>query len=51
MSFGNKEKGYYAPTITMSFLLALAAVIGVIGWGAIEFILWLFSFVHISFGG
>lgn len=33
--------------------LIITAVIicGVVGWGVIEFILWLFSFVHVSFGG
>ncbi|OAT16809.1 hypothetical protein M977_04428 [Buttiauxella gaviniae ATCC 51604] len=30
--------------------LVLAVICGVVGWGVIEFILWLFSFVHISFG-
>lgn len=29
----------------------LGAICGVVGWGVIEFILWIFSFVHISFGG
>ncbi|QAS67012.1 hypothetical protein KOCBH_04567 [Klebsiella michiganensis] len=31
--------------------LVLGIICGVAGWGVIEFILWLFSFVHISFGG
>lgn len=31
--------------------LILGIICGVVGWGVIEFILWLFSFVHISFGG
>lgn len=25
-------------------------VCAVVGWGAIELLLWLFSFVHVSFG-
>lgn len=51
MSFGSKERGYFAPVVTTGALLFLAAVIGVAGWGVIEFILWIFSFVHVSFGG
>lgn len=33
----------------MIFILCVASAI--IGWASIEFILWLFSFVSISFGG
>ena len=31
--------------------LVLGIICAVVGWGVIEFILWLLSFVHISFGG
>lgn len=31
-------------------LIFLCALIGVAGWGVIEFVLWLFSFIHISVG-
>jgi len=51
MSFGSKERGYYAPTFTTGSLLLLSVIIGTVGWGVIEFILWVFSFIHISFGG
>ncbi|WP_370560144.1 hypothetical protein [Escherichia coli] len=32
-------------------IIIFAIVCAVLGWAVIEFILWLFSFVHISFGG
>lgn len=32
-------------------LIILGLVCAVAGWGVIELILWIFSFVHISFGG
>lgn len=32
-------------------IVIFGIICGVVGWGVIEFILWLFSFVHISFGG
>lgn len=32
-------------------IVIFAIVCAVAGWGVIEFIRWLFSFVHISFGG
>ena len=32
-------------------IVIFALICAVVGWGVIEFILWLFSFVHISFGG
>lgn len=32
-------------------IIIFGIVCAVAGWAAIEFILWLFSFVHISFGG
>jgi len=50
MSFVSKQKGY-APVVTTSMLLLLAIVLGVVGWSVIEFILWVFSFIHVSFGG
>lgn len=28
----------------------LGILCGLIGWASIEFILWLFSFIHVSFG-
>jgi len=31
-------------------LIFLGLVCAVVGWCVIEFILWLFSFIHISFG-
>lgn len=31
--------------------LVLGIICGVVGWGVIELIIWLFSFVHVSFGG
>lgn len=32
-------------------IVIFALICAVVGWGVIELILWLFSFVHISFGG
>lgn len=32
-------------------IIIFALVCALAGWCVIEFILWLFSFVHISFGG
>ncbi|CZU77310.1 MULTISPECIES: hypothetical protein [Enterobacter cloacae complex] len=32
-------------------IVIFAIVCAVVGWGVIEFTLWLFSFVHVSFGG
>lgn len=32
-------------------IIVFALVCAVGGWCVIEFILWLFSFIHISFGG
>lgn len=32
-------------------IVILGIICAVVGWGVIEFIIWLFSFVHISFGG
>lgn len=31
-------------------IVIFGIICAVVGWGVIEFILWLFSFVHISFG-
>lgn len=31
-------------------IVIFAVFCAVIGWATIEFILWLFSFVHVSFG-
>jgi hypothetical protein len=50
MSFGNKERGYIGGGWD-SFFIAAAIFCGVVGWAVIELLLWLFSFVHISFGG
>ncbi|XKX17406.1 hypothetical protein MVUOKPPV_CDS0009 [Klebsiella phage phi1_175008] len=33
-----------------SMLIVLGIVCGVVGWGVIELLCWLFSFVHIAFG-
>lgn len=30
--------------------LILGLICAVVGWGVIEFLLWLMSFVHVSFG-
>lgn len=46
MSFGNKERGYMG-----GVFIFLGVVCGLVGWAVIELLLWLFSFVHISFGG
>lgn len=35
----------YTPAIIM-----LMIICAVVGWGMIEFVLWIFSFVHISVG-
>lgn len=51
MSFGNKERGYIGHGDWGSLLIFLGVVCGLVGWVVIEVILWLFSFVHISFGG
>lgn len=32
-------------------ILLFAVISGIIGWGIISLIIWIFSFVHISFGG
>lgn len=32
-------------------IVIFGIICAVVGWGVIESILWLFSFVHISFGG
>lgn len=32
-------------------IVIFGIICAVVGWGVIELILWLFSFVHISFGG
>lgn len=34
-----------------AMIIIFAIVCAVSGWAVIEFILWMFSFVHISFGG
>lgn len=39
------SEGYGAVIVIFGLICA------VVGWGVIEFILWLFSFVHISFSG
>lgn len=39
------SEGYGAAIVIFGLVCA------VVGWGVIEFILWLFSFVHISFRG
>jgi hypothetical protein len=49
MSFGNKEKGFIDNWV--GFFITFGIICGLIGWGVIEFLLWLFSFVHVSFGG
>lgn len=43
MYFGNDSWG--------AAFIVLGLICGVVGWGVIEFILWIFSFIHISFGG
>jgi hypothetical protein len=40
--------GYNLPG-TGTFMI-LMAVAGVIGWGLIESLLWMLSFIHVSFG-
>lgn len=35
----------------MGAIIIFGIVCAVAGWGIIELIIWLFSFVHISFGG
>lgn len=50
MSFGNKERGYIAGDWESLFIF-LGVLCAVVGWAVIELLLWLFSFVHISFGG
>ena len=32
-------------------ILLFAIIFGIVGWGVISLIIWLFSFVHVSFGG
>ncbi len=32
-------------------IVIFAIVCAVVGWGVIEFALWLFSFIHVSFVG
>lgn len=49
MSFGNKERGYLGDW--EGVFIFLGVVCGLVGWAMIELLLWLFSFVHISFGG
>ncbi len=34
-----------------SALVVFGIVCGVVGWGVISLIIWLFSFIHVSFGG
>lgn len=31
-------------------IVIFGIICAVVGWGVIEFLLWLFSFVHVSFG-
>jgi hypothetical protein len=38
------------PDVTGAVII-LCILSAVAGWAVIEFILWVFSFVHISFGG
>ncbi len=33
-----------------SYFIAAGIVCGIVGWGVIEFVLWLFSFVHVTIG-
>lgn len=40
----------YSDSITPAFVI-LGIICGIVGWGVIEVILWVFSFIHISFGG
>jgi uncharacterized membrane protein len=49
MSFGSRQKGFIGNW--GGFFIAAGIICGLVGWCVIEFILWLFSFVHISFGG
>ena len=45
----NKQKGEFLPEMFgTAFLIVLLAVVGFAGWCAVEFILWLFSFVTIT---
>ena len=45
-----KQLGYYAPEITVGFLISIACIIGLTGWGVIEVILWGLSFITITIG-
>ncbi len=42
----DKQKGY----INESAFTGMLILCGVIGWASIEFLLWIFSHVNISFG-
>lgn len=33
-----------------SFFIACGVICGLVGWAVIEFVLWLFSFVHVTIG-
>lgn len=46
LSGPKKQRGYF--NITMMDFLVCCAVIGVIGWLVIEFVIWLFSHIDIS---
>lgn len=41
---------YYGGGSWTGGLILLAVICGFAGWGIIETVRWLFSFVHISFG-
>lgn len=47
----SRQKGYYAPTFTAGAVTMALVLVGVVGWCAIEVLLWLLSFVSINFGG
>jgi len=48
MSEKNKQRGFINGSDWNAFMIGLIVVSAVIGWGAIELLLWLFS--HISIG-
>lgn len=43
------QKGYFQLNFG-TFMIVATVIIGVLGWALIETLLWLFSFVTISFG-
>ena len=51
MSFGNKGRWCMGAVITVGLFIVFGVVCGLVSWAGIELLLWLFSFVHTSFGG